>query len=68
MSYEGEPDEKPRIYGDPEPEIDDFGWEYTDKPCPECGGEMQHKVHDYETVTEIEECCDHCEYYGVYYE
>lgn len=45
-----------------------YGWEGSENPCPECGGELIIKVTDYEDISEIEHCCMSCEYYEVHYE
>lgn len=45
-----------------------YGWEDSDKPCPECGGKLRVKVKDYEDISEVEQCCMNCEYYEVHYE
>jgi hypothetical protein len=50
--------------------VDDsvWGWDLTDKPCPECGGKMKKKETEFSDLVEIEECCISCEHYEIYYE
>jgi len=70
MSYEGEPNEKPKIYGDPsetgifEEDYDHLCREYEDDLiCPCCGGEVKILGGNY-TEDEMTPHCFQCGWTG----
>ena len=70
MSYEGEPDEKPKIYGDPsetgifDDEYDCMEQSYSiNGHCPCCGGYTRTIGGNYEGQPQ-QEICDDCVWKG----